>query len=129
MKHRVDAARYSAAARRCPSRDARARSSTTKPRVACPAGRADAVESAPSRPLRSAARRARVARVRWHPTLRRMNTWMPPLSSSLSQCRCTDKHNSCALHLAPFCRCASAPREHAHSAAVPSRHLLFSLMV
>jgi hypothetical protein len=33
----------------------------TKPSAACPAGQADVIESAPSRPLHSTAHRARVA--------------------------------------------------------------------
>jgi hypothetical protein len=42
------------------------------PRVACPTGRADVAESAPSTPLRSAAHvrtHIRVGTVRWHPPL------------------------------------------------------------
>jgi hypothetical protein len=43
-----------------------------KPRVACPAGLADTAESAPSRPLRSAApvrTHSRVGAMCWHPPL------------------------------------------------------------
>jgi hypothetical protein len=75
-----------------------------KPRAACRAGRADMAKSAPSRPLRSAAHRAcsRVAKVCWRPSLRRVDTWMPPMSSSLPRCRRTDKRSSRALLTAPF---------------------------
>jgi hypothetical protein len=51
----ITAACCSASAYRCSSRDARTRSSTTKPHTACPAGRADTAETTPSRPQRSPA--------------------------------------------------------------------------
>jgi hypothetical protein len=58
--HPITAARCSAAARRCSSRDARYKSSTTKPRTTHPADGAGAVEGVPSRRRRSLAG-ARVA--------------------------------------------------------------------
>jgi hypothetical protein len=74
----ITVVRCSAAARHCSSRDASARSSMTKSHTACPAGRDNAAESTPSRPLCNAAHHARVARVRWRPSLCRVDTWMPP---------------------------------------------------
>jgi hypothetical protein len=64
-----------------------------KPRTACPAGQADAVESTLSRPMHSATRvhvRSRVGAVRWRPSLHHVDTWMPPLSSSPPRRQCMD---------------------------------------
>jgi hypothetical protein len=62
----ITAARCFAATRRCSSRDARAKSSMTKPRAAHPAVGAGATEGVLSRP-----------------SLRRMDTWMPPCPAHL----------------------------------------------
>jgi hypothetical protein len=70
----VGGARYSAV----PSlhdRDAHARSSMTKPHVACPTGRADSAKSVPSRPCvaLAACTHSWVGAVRWHPPLCRVS--------------------------------------------------------
>jgi hypothetical protein len=77
-----------------------------KPRAAYPTGRADVAESTLSRPLVAS---------RGHLDA--------PLSSSLPRRRCTGKHSSCALHAAPFCRCATRARSLCHRAEPPPHFL------
>jgi hypothetical protein len=74
--HPIITAHCSASTYRCSSRDAHARSSMMKPHAACPAGRPDASESVPSRPLHSVARHtcSHIARVRWRPSLCHVDT-------------------------------------------------------
>jgi hypothetical protein len=100
-----------------------------KPRTACSAGRADTAESTPARPLHGAARvrvHSQVGVVRWRPSMRRMDTWIPPYPAHHPDARIRTTLSSRALHVTPIItaplRCVSAC-----TLALPPRRAITSL--
>jgi hypothetical protein len=98
----------------------------TKTHAACPTGRADMAKCALSRPLHSTVRRAQLhSQGALAPLVAPRVHLDAPCSAHYPN---TDVRTK-AAHVPPFCRCSSAPHEHARSATAPSRLLLSSLIV
>jgi hypothetical protein len=83
-----------------------------KLRIARSAGRADTTESTPSRPLRSTAcmrMHSQVGAVRWCPSMRHVDTWIPPVQLTTL----TSVYEQCPAHVPstplplPLCLCAA----------------------
>jgi hypothetical protein len=129
--HRISSSCHVASCQHCPLlcchtslRQPRchARSSTTKPRAACPAGRANTAENVPSRPRVALPTCACIAGYAWCAGAPHCATWTPgcpPLCSSPPRRRRTDSTHPVCPSRGYHCRCASVPRE--RTLALPPR--------